>query len=151
VFRSTDGGVTWQSITGSLPLVDAAITNLAVSSTDARRVWVTFEGYNADVKVFGTTDGGATWTNLSSGLPNNSAHAIAVESGSTNPVYVGMDDGVYYRDDTLARWMPFKNGFPQDNEGIPIVVTKILIQEAQHRLVAATFSRGVWVSDLHAP
>jgi hypothetical protein len=62
-----------------------------------------------------------------------------------------MDDGVYYRDDTLARWMPFKNGFPQDNEGIPIVVTKILIQEAQHRLVAATFSRGVWVSDLHAP
>ena len=151
VFRSTNGGATWQSITGSLPLVDAAITNLAVSSTDARRVWVTFEGYNADVKVFGTTNGGETWTNLSSGLPNNSAHAIAVESGSTNPVYVGMDDGVYYRDDTLARWMPFKNGFPQDNEGIPIVVTKILIQEAQHRLVAATFSRGVWVSDLHAP
>lgn len=153
VFRSTDGGATWQSVNGTgeraLPLAEAAVTDLAVSPTDARRVWVTFQGYKADVKVFGTTDGGATWTNLSSGLPNNSAHAIAAENGTTNGVYVGTDDGVYYRDDTLGSWLAFKDGLPNAKDGRPLAVTSLLIQEAQHRLLAATFSRGVWVSDLH--
>jgi photosystem II stability/assembly factor-like uncharacterized protein len=151
VFRSTDGGATWQSITGTLPLDQAAVTNVAVSPTDARRVWVTFEGYSANAKVFVTTDGGATWTNLSSGLPNIPAHAVAADSGPANAVYVGMDDGVYYRDDQLGSWVPFKDGLPNDTNGLPIVVTSLLIQGAQHRMIATTFSRGVWVSDLHAP
>jgi hypothetical protein len=108
VFRSTDGGATWQSITGNLPLVDAAITDLAVSPTDSRRVWVTFGGYKEGTKVFATTDGGASpWINLSSGLPGQyPAEALAVENGTTNGVYVGTDDGVYYRDDRLGKWVP---------------------------------------------
>jgi photosystem II stability/assembly factor-like uncharacterized protein len=125
---------------------------LAVSPTDARRVWVTFQGYDKDAKVFMTTDGGATWINLSSDLPNNSVHAAAAARGAANPVYVGTDDGVYYRDDTLKTWLPFKGGLPSTGEdGRPLVVTSLLIQEAQHRLLASTFSRGIWVSDLHAP
>jgi hypothetical protein len=54
VFRSTDGGANWQWVTGTLPLADAAVTDLAVSPTDSRRVWVTFGGYRAGIKVFGT-------------------------------------------------------------------------------------------------
>jgi len=151
VFRSTDGGSKWLSVGRNLPLAEVEVTNLAVSPTDPRRVWVTFLGHNAQFKVFGTIDGGETWTNLSSGLPNNSAHTIAAAKGASNPVYVGMDDGVYYRDDSLKAWIPFKSGLPNDKDARPIVVTSLLVQEAQHRLIAATFSRGVWMSELHSP
>jgi len=149
VFRSTDGGVTWHSITNNLPLGEAAVSNLSVSPTDARRVWVTFQGYKTDAKVFMTTDGGSTWINISSELPNIPAHCVAAAPGPANPVYVGMDDGVYYRDDTLGRWVSFKDGLPDQSNGRPISVTSLLIQEAQHRLVASTFAVGVWMSDLH--
>ena len=145
VFRSTDSGATWQWVTGNLPLADAAVTDLAVSPTDSRRVWVTFGGYRAGTKVFGTTDGGVTWTNLSSGLPSDyPANALAVENGNTNGVYVGTDDGVYYRDDRLETWLPFREGLPNT------IVTSLLIDQSRHRLFAATFGRGVWMSDLYA-
>jgi photosystem II stability/assembly factor-like uncharacterized protein len=146
VFRSIDGGATWQSVTGTLPLADAAITDLAVSPTDPRRVWVTFGGYKDGVKAFGTTDGGMTWTNLSSGLPGEyPANAVAAVNGATNGVYLGTDDGVYYRDDALGKWLPFRDGLPNT------IVTSLLIDQPRHRLFAATFGRGVWISDLRGP
>jgi photosystem II stability/assembly factor-like uncharacterized protein len=145
VFRSTDGGATWQTITGDLPLAEAAITNMAVSPTDHRRAWVTFSGYNAAVKVFGTTDGGATWTNLSARLPNLPANAIAAKKGPTNGIYVGLDSGVYYRDDRLEDWVPFSDGLPH------VVVTSLLIDEDRGRMIAATFGRGVWITEIRSP
>ena len=146
VFRSIDGGGTWQLVSPTLPLADAAVTDLAISPTNSRRVWVTFGGYKAGIKVFGTTDGGVTWTNLSSGLPSNyPANAIAVENRSNNGIYVGTDDGVYYREDRLGNWLPFRDGLPNT------IVTSLLIEPSRHRLFAATFGRGVWMSDLYAP
>jgi hypothetical protein len=70
VFRSSDGGQTWQLISGELPLAKAGLTNLAVSTTDARKAWVTFSGNSSGVKVFATDDGGMSWKNVSPGLPN---------------------------------------------------------------------------------
>jgi photosystem II stability/assembly factor-like uncharacterized protein len=151
VFRSTDGGVSWRPVTGDLPYDKLLLTDLAVSPTDPHRVWASFQGNQEGAKVFMTTDGGAAWNDISRGLPDNSAHTIAAANGANNPAYVGMDDGVYYRDDTMADWAPFKQGLPIDNNGLPLVVTSLLIQEAQHRLFAATFGRGVWMSELHAP
>ena len=145
VFRSTDAGATWESITGTLPMADAAITNLAVSPTDARRVWVTFSGYHTQAKVFGSTDGGATWSNLSAGLANLPVNAIAAASGPAHGVYVGLDVGVYYRDDRLDRWVAFMDGLPD------VIVNSLVLDEKHHRLLAATFGRGVWMTDFVAP
>lgn len=142
VFRSDDGGATWQIITGTLPLADAAITNMAVSPTDPRRAWVTFSGYAAEAKVFGTTDGGATWNNLSAGLPNLPVNAIAARAGVANGFYVGLDSGVYYRDDNLDGWVPFVDGLPN------VIVTALLIDEARQRVIAATYGRGIWQSEI---
>jgi hypothetical protein len=151
VFRSVDGGVTWRPVSGNLPFDNLFLTDVAVSPADPRRVWVTFLGNQGGKKVFMTTNGGTTWNDISRGLPNNSAHTIAAANGANNPVYVGMDDGVYYRDDTMENWEAFKQGLPIDNNGLPIVVTSLLLQEAQHRLFAATYGRGVWLSELRAP
>ena len=143
VFRSTDGGTTWQTITGTLPLADAAITNLAVSPTDSRRVWVTFSGYSAGIKIFTSIDGGTTWTNISDGLPNLPVSAVAAKNGPANGVFVGLDSGVYYRDDRLNAWVPFSDGLPN------VVVVTLVIDEERGRLIAGTFGRGVWITAIN--
>ena len=65
VFRSTDGGHSWQNIdNGQLPRVPHhALVIIDAGGTDD--VYV-----GSDGGVFRTTDGGLTWTNLSGTLPN---------------------------------------------------------------------------------
>jgi photosystem II stability/assembly factor-like uncharacterized protein len=145
VFRSSDGGRTWQTITGELPLAEAAITNMAVSPTDPRRVWITFSGYTRGVKVFATRDAGSNWTNVSAGLPNLPVNAVAARRDASNGIYVGLDSGVYYRDDRLDSWVPFADGLPH------VVIMSLMIDEGRSRLIAGTFGRGVWMSDIISP
>jgi hypothetical protein len=144
VFRSTDGGMTWQSITGNLPVTEADISDLAVSLTDPRHVWVTFAdrfgGVLPKAKVFGSVDGGATWTDLSAGLPEISVDTVTAENSPLNGIYVGTDDGVYYRDDKLGKFVPFKRGLPSG------IVKSLLIDQNKHRLFAGTFVRGIWLT-----
>lgn len=142
LFRSTDGGLTWKNIGRTLPLAKAEISNLAVSPMDARRVWVTFFGNDADTKVFETKDGGGTWTNISAGLPNLPANVITADNGNTNGIYVGLDDGVYYRDDHLGKWVPFLAGLPH------VIIMSLLIDDVNHRLIAGTYGRGVWMTEI---
>jgi photosystem II stability/assembly factor-like uncharacterized protein len=138
VFRSSDGGATWQTITGNLPLAEAGLTYLAVSPKDANRVWVTFGGHGEGVKVFGTADGGATWSNLSAGLPNLPVKTIVAQDSPTHGIFVGTTDGVYFRDDTLSAFKDFKRGLPS------VVVSSLLLNEEQQRLYAGTYGRGIW-------
>ena len=142
VFRSKDGGATWETITGTLPLADAGLTYLAVNPKDANRVWVTFGGHSDGVKVFGSTDGGATWTNLSKGLPNHPVKTIVAEDFPAHGIFVGTTDGVYFRDDTMSAFKDFKHGLPS------VVVASLLLNQAQQRLYAGTYARGIWRSSI---
>jgi photosystem II stability/assembly factor-like uncharacterized protein len=142
VFRSTDGGATWETITGRLPFAEGYVTDLAVSPSDPRRAWVTYSGYRANAKVFATTDGGRTWTNLSAGLPNLPVSTVVAQNSATHGVYIGTDAGVFYRDDRTGRWLAFSDGMPT------VIITSLAIDEVRKRIFAATYGRGVWLSDL---
>jgi hypothetical protein len=63
VFRSDDGGATWQDCSPSLP--DLPINAVEVDPTNPSRVWVA-----ADLGVYESLDAGATWSTFGSGLPN---------------------------------------------------------------------------------
>jgi len=63
VFRSDDGGTTWNDQTAGLP--GLPINSVAVDNTNSARVWV-----SADVGVYQTTDTGATWSAFYQNLPN---------------------------------------------------------------------------------
>jgi photosystem II stability/assembly factor-like uncharacterized protein len=145
VFRTTDGGASWQLVTATLPVASAAIAGLAVSPTDPRRVWVTFLGLDPGIKVYETNDGGATWNNIHAGLPNVAVHVVAALNSPAHGVFIGTDIGVYYRDDNSGSWIPFGNGMPK------VIVTALAIDETRHRMFAGTYGRGIWLTDLPAP
>jgi len=146
VLRKTiNGGANWTNITGTLPVASAEITRVACSSIDANKVWVTFSGYSAGNKVFYSANGGTSWTNISGGLPNIPVNCIGFQPGSPNDgVYVGTDLGIYYRDNDLGTWIPYKDGLPNT------IVFDFYMLTDENKITAGTFGRGVWVSDLYS-
>ncbi len=146
LWRSANTGGTWTNITGTLPIASAAISRVTVDPSDANNVWVTFSGYSSGNKVFVTTNGGTSWTNISAGLPNIPANCIVYTPGSTNDaVYVGMDIGVYYRDNTTGAWAPYFTGLPN----VPIFDLEIFAPTSKIR--CASYGRGVWEVDVYNP
>lgn len=134
----------WTDITGTLPLADPVrqVTYLAVDPNDSYDVVVTISGYTAGNKIFMSTDRGTTWTNISGSLPNIPAHCAVFDPNRTDhSLYIGMDVGVYYRDDSLSDWVPFRNGLPH------VIVKEMEIRNNQ--LTAGTYGRGLWRTELY--
>ncbi|HHG84739.1 MAG TPA: T9SS type A sorting domain-containing protein, partial [Bacteroidetes bacterium] len=143
----TNGGTSWTTITGTLPVGSGQITYLDISDTDPNKVWVTFSGYSAANKVFQTVNGGTSWTNISAGLPNVPTNCVVYEPGSSvDAIYIGNDIGVYYRDNTTSGWVNFDMGLPN------VVILELEVfapGTAGARLRAASYGRGLWESDLY--
>jgi len=142
LYRTTSGGMPWHDITAGLPVVSNYLTDVTVSDTDPNLVWVTFSGYNAADKVYKSQDGGETWKNISGTLPNMPVDAIVYEKKADNPVYIGTDAGVYYRNDGLADWVPYKSGLPN------VIVDRLEILYGTKVIRAATYGRGIWEAPL---
>ena len=139
--RSTDGGTTWDILTG---LPAQALTAIAIDPTDADRVAVTCSGFREGVKVFRSVDGGDTWTDHSGNLPNVPVNTVVL-TGINDGLYVGTDLGVFYRDATLGNWQPFAQGLPA------VVVMELELDGTGQWLYAATYGRGVWRTPVYSP
>lgn len=143
IWRSTNAGQSWVAITSGLPVGSGRpISYLAVDPANANRLYATFQGYSSGNKVFQTTNGGTTWTNISGSLPNLPVNCIAAQPGSGQTLYAGTDVGVFYRDANMSDWQPFNAGLPR------VIVTELEIRASAGKLVAATYGRGLWESDL---
>src|SRR5262249_7958256 len=68
VFKTTDGGLTWTSISATLPRVPAYAMAIDPRSSPASANGFLYVG--TDVGVFVSSDNGATWARLGQGLPN---------------------------------------------------------------------------------
>ncbi|MBL7910815.1 MAG: T9SS type A sorting domain-containing protein [Bacteroidia bacterium] len=143
ICKTTDGGTTWTNVTGTVPVGSASPEFITIDPTDPNNAWVVLSGYSAGNKVFMTTNGGTTWTNFTSNLPNIPANCSVYQPGTSDRIYVGMDVGVYYRDNVSATWTLYNAGLPNmplsDMEISPANPTK---------LVAASYGRGVWIVDV---
>ena len=135
LYRTSSGGSSWTSVT-----VPAAITSIFVSQSNPQKIWITCN--SATYRVFVSTNMGTNFTDLSSGLPALAARSIVVENKSSEGIYLGMNIGVYYRDNSNPTWV-------QHGAGLPVVtVNELEIQESSGKLRLATYGRGVWESDL---
>jgi photosystem II stability/assembly factor-like uncharacterized protein len=70
MFKSTDGGTTWQQLTSGLPAVVQA--NVAISPANPKRIFATVAGYDAPgssgdrgaAGIYRSDDAGETWTRI---------------------------------------------------------------------------------------
>ena len=138
MFRTTDGGATnWTTLTG----FSGSINSIAIHPTDPTRVAIATTGAN---KVYVSTDSGATWSPYLFDLPNFSALALVWENNGKNGLYVGMNYGVYYIDNTSpTNWLPFSNNLPN------VQISEFEINTANNKIYAGTYGRGVWRSALY--
>jgi len=140
--RTKDAGITWDDIKQGLPNFN--ITDITVAADDADHIWVTFSEYFANHKVYESLDGGDSWSNITGiNLPNLPVNCIIHQDFAQGNLYIGTDVGVYHKDDTMSDWEPFMNGLPN------VVIKELEINYNTQKIVAATFGRGVWESDLN--
>lgn len=132
-----DGGKTWTDI----PLMFSRLTYIAVDPNNPRRFWATHSGFEANEKV--TEYDGDQWKNISGNLPNIPVNCIVHQKDSPDRLYIGTDIGVYYSDYNSAHWEKFGSGMPN------VIVNEMEIHYPTKKLVAATFGRGMWKTDLN--
>ena len=65
IFRSTDGGNTWQKLTKGLPQgVMVGKSSVSISQADPKRVYALIEAEGDNGGVFTSQDGGESWTKV---------------------------------------------------------------------------------------
>ncbi|HEU4990073.1 MAG TPA: hypothetical protein VFT41_09850 [Gemmatimonadaceae bacterium] len=106
IFRSTDGGATWQRLSGGLPAGDVGRIGLAISRQNGKRVYAVVEAPAAGraAGVYRTDDGGDHWTHVNALDPRPMYYSsLAVDP--TNDARVYMMARYFYRsDDAGATW-----------------------------------------------
>jgi PKD repeat protein len=143
LYKTTNGGTSWSSVTTGLPTGSASLKWVTVEDDDANSVWVCFSSYSSGNKVYKSTNGGAGWTNYSTGLPNLPTNCITYCNATKDALYLGCDVGIYYRDSTMASWIAYNTGLPN------VSVSDLAIFYPLGKVRAATFGRGVWEADLY--
>jgi PKD repeat protein len=140
IYRTSNGGASWSSISNGLP--NLSISYIAVHPEDPLTIAVSLSGFTNGEKVYTSEDGGSNWINYSSNLPNIPANCVAFGIGDINPLYVGMDVGVYYTDGNLTEWNSFMDNLPN------VIVNELEINIDAQLIRAATYGRGLWENTL---
>jgi hypothetical protein len=141
LFKSIDNGATFSEVAG---MQGSFITDIAIHTTDPNKVWVTYSNYSAGAKIYFTSNGGSSWVNISGSLPNLPANAVTYQPGTDDGIYIGMDAGVYYRDNVLGNFTPYLNALPN------VVITDLDININTSTITASTYGRGLWRAPLYA-
>ena len=140
LWGSSDNGVTFTDISAGLP--NNTITSIAVHPNSPQTLVVCQSGWDDGDKVFKSTDMGASWTNISGTLPNIPSQTIVFEDCPEERMYLGMEAGVYYLDNTIADWVLYADSLPV------IEVSDLKINLGANSLFAGTWGRGAWCAPL---
>lgn len=136
LFRSRDGGVTWQTLPG---MHGKSIRAFSVAPSDAR-ILVT----GALDGVFRSRDGGETWEQIS---PPNHAEIKNIESVAVDPrnpdvIYAGTWHLPWKTNDGGRSWHSVKNGVVDDSD-----VFSIIVDPVNPSVVYASACSGIYKSE----
>src|SRR5690606_5303578 len=106
IYRTEDGGATSWIQT---PTAGGVINSIAIHPTNPLKIAVATTAAN---RVFVSEDGGDTWIDYKKNLPNFSALSVVWDNNGKDGLYLGMDYGIYYIDNTFTDWQPYSNLLP---------------------------------------
>ncbi|MBL0102930.1 MAG: T9SS type A sorting domain-containing protein [Bacteroidetes bacterium] len=113
VFKSTDGGLSWNAISSGMT-GNSNIIALTVAPSNSDYIYTATLG-----QIWRKTDGGTTWTDITSGLPTSSVGItmIAVSDSDPDLVWVSFTgysagEKVYASTDGGSSWTNFSGGIP---------------------------------------
>jgi photosystem II stability/assembly factor-like uncharacterized protein len=96
LYRSQDGGTTWNAIgLGSL-----GVSALAIDPADPATLYAGTESSG----VFKSTDWGKTWMPTSAGLKSLSINALGINRSAPSMLHAATSDGLFKSSDGGARW-----------------------------------------------
>ncbi len=109
IFKSTDGGSTWNEISVGIPLEGRGHIGIAVASSNRNRLYAVVDAKEGG--VFVSNDAGATWTRLSNDkrLWDRGWYfeKITIDPKNADVIYV-MNTSVYRSTDAGKTWTPIK-------------------------------------------
>jgi photosystem II stability/assembly factor-like uncharacterized protein len=109
IFKSVDGGTTWNEISDGIPLEGRGHIGIAVAPTNRNRLYAVVDA--KDGGVFTSNDAGATWTRLSNDkrLWDRGWYfeKVTVDPKNADIVYV-MNTSIYRSTDAGKTWTPIK-------------------------------------------
>jgi hypothetical protein len=147
VQRSTDGGLTWDSLAGRFPGLPTGLwaSRVVLSGVDRERAYATFTGYREDdfrPYAFASDDMGETWRAIHGELPDEPVNVIAEDPANGDVLYLGTDLGIWASLDRGANWNSLGEGLPT------IAVHDLVVQARDRELVIGTHGRGFWILDV---
>lgn len=119
------------------------ITGIAVDPVDPTLAYVTFSGYDQNAKVLLIIDDYAY--NMDApphSLPNLPVNDIVYQEGTAEGLYIAMDVGVFHYNSDTQEWDPYYEALPN------VQVADLEINYCTGKLLAGTWGRGLWESDL---
>ena len=135
IFKSTNGGSSWNAVNNGLPglLKDITVNSLAIDPTNTQ---IIYAGTNDG--VFKSINGGAAWSQT--GLTYDSVFSLAIDLKNTQIIYAGTDDGVFKSTDGGANWTEINNGLTNTN------VNSLAIDPTNTQVIYAGTCGGVFKS-----
>jgi photosystem II stability/assembly factor-like uncharacterized protein len=152
LYLGTDHGAFWVTLDDGRNWVEHSkglparyIRSICPSRFSRTRVYAAVPGINEDdlgCHLFVTEDQGLHWSSISKGLPDEVAYVILEDPTNGNILYAGLLRGVYVSVDRGRHWSLLGSGLPA------AAVSGLVIQEREMDLVASTYGRGIYVTNI---
>ncbi len=130
VFKSSNGGESWSTISLSSSSIAGDSFSLAVDPTDHTVLYVggyDYEGSMGTGRLFKSVNGGNDWTVITGSILGN-PEAIAIDAANPSRIFVGSTWGVFRSDDGGQSW---------SSAGINSAVTALAIDSSNPDIVFA--------------
>jgi len=140
VFKTRDGGLTWENITLNLP--DRYIVDLVTAPKNGDIVYAALSGFGSS-HLFRLSGNSSLWEDIGVGLPDLPTNAAAIDPEDPKNIYIGNDLGVWVSIDYGITWSSFNDGLPE-----AVLVMDLSIQDSGRKIRAVTHGNGVYERSL---